>query len=89
MAGEPLTCPKCGGRFRRDEDQYGAWLSCYMGCVQVDLNPAPRQMSKRMFNRQGEPGFQKGPRLPVTPSNYTPWRERERKEWEQDETVST
>ena len=72
MPGEPLTCPRCGGLVQRREDQYGVWLSCWMGCWQQDLNAASPIKLRDV-------GYNQGPHLPVTPSNYVPWRERERK----------
>ena len=83
MSGEPVRCPRCGGLVQRREDQYGVWLTCWMGCWQQDLNMKP------LVRRTAGVGYMQGPSLPVTPSNYVPWRERDRKTWMRDETVST
>ena len=80
MPGEPLTCPRCGGLVQRREDQYGIWWSCWMGCWDEDVNAA-----EPIKLRKGNVGYNQGPHLPVTPSNYLPYKERERKAWERDE----
>ena len=78
MPGEPVRCPRCGGLVHYREDQFGAELVCYNGCWQQDLNVKP------LVRRTAGVGYMQGPHLPETPSNYVPWRTRERKAWERE-----
>ena len=82
MVAEPVSCPRCGGLVQRLEDQWGVRLRCIMGCWQQDLNVKP--VVRRTQQPGYKPAYEQGPHLPVTPSNYLPWREREQKAWERE-----
>ena len=73
------TCPRCRGDVQECADQYGPYLRCCQcGWYQdVKLFQAIAYPVQQRRRREDEL-----PRLPVTPSNYLPWRERERGPWE-------
>lgn len=80
-------CPRGHHAVLETSDQYGAWSRCWV-CGWNDNGlqgnpPLSRPITEKGWERP-DSIHNRLHRLPTGPTNYLPWRERERKAWDRE-----
>ena len=77
------SCPRCHSvnAVVERQDEYGTYFCCWF-CAWTDNGLAGAEPFK--IKHRGKAAIGKELTLPTAPSNYAPWRERERLAWEKE-----